>query len=619
MPTYLPGGNTLVTHSFEERLLTAEFDDALCDQAAWKNSRYDGSKLIAKNYNVFTPSSSAAGWAGDESYQNLPVISKHSTALYIANTVVGGNEDPQYATIKNHSYVGINKILLINPKDESVQVIDKATEPYQQFHRFITNDFGTGVECKIKVLDESISDNLQGRHKVKMNKGWLLKTFDYKFVKDNQGVLGGSGNSHGGLAQRAKSLIENNSMYLYRSGSLLNNYLVTGSYQYNIPSSSINNALRFRYGIVEMFPGASDGLGHKLTEQRVGPSFASSSIIENKFTTQYYTGSYGFIVHQPNQRTGSYHVIGTTNHLDPTSTNNMADFMNTTGLGSASKFLGIDSLKFLKDNNDNSRLLEQEKTEMHITFFEGTKDFAPGLNDERSISTFEVDQNIAALGLDQGGICNGYLPTNHELVFKGVNDGRFYPTTETFFDDFQNAHIMTDIGAMVTMSDNYTFNPPDSNGCVALDTNILPGGNWGGPSTGQKMQAGLTIDRYNDIHCYVQGGALGAIGNRGAITGSADPTTNFGQTSQLSNMHTNNFYSGSFNYQMSFLDKDHTLIVDLDKDAELFDGIGQKGVLVIPDNIDPQVAFNIEYYLNKAGIINDTSDTKQNISPNTTT
>ena len=89
MPTYLPGGNTLATHSFEERLLTAEFDDALIDQAAWKNSRYDGAKLKARNFNVFTPSSSATGWDGDESYQNLPVINKHTTALYIANTVIG--------------------------------------------------------------------------------------------------------------------------------------------------------------------------------------------------------------------------------------------------------------------------------------------------------------------------------------------------------------------------------------------------------------------------------------------------------------------------------------------------------------------------------------------------
>jgi hypothetical protein len=32
-----------------------------------------------------------------------------------------------------------------------------------------------------------------------------------------------------------------------------------------------------------------------LAKDRIGPSFALSSIIENKFTQQYYSGSYGLI------------------------------------------------------------------------------------------------------------------------------------------------------------------------------------------------------------------------------------------------------------------------------------------------------------------------------------
>ena len=48
------GGNIL-THSFSERLTDiAEFDDALIDQKAWKNSRYEGSKLIGKKINNVT-------------------------------------------------------------------------------------------------------------------------------------------------------------------------------------------------------------------------------------------------------------------------------------------------------------------------------------------------------------------------------------------------------------------------------------------------------------------------------------------------------------------------------------------------------------------------------------
>ena len=53
MPLYHPGTNILVTQSFEDRLKIAEFDDALVDQIAWKNPRYDGSKLKAKKINEY--------------------------------------------------------------------------------------------------------------------------------------------------------------------------------------------------------------------------------------------------------------------------------------------------------------------------------------------------------------------------------------------------------------------------------------------------------------------------------------------------------------------------------------------------------------------------------------
>ena len=52
---FKPGTTNLVTHSFSERLLEAEFDDALVDQAPWKNPRYDGSKLTGKKINEFNP------------------------------------------------------------------------------------------------------------------------------------------------------------------------------------------------------------------------------------------------------------------------------------------------------------------------------------------------------------------------------------------------------------------------------------------------------------------------------------------------------------------------------------------------------------------------------------
>ena len=43
---------------------------------------------------------------------DFPNIKNETTAIYIASTVVGGDEeDSQFATIKNHSYISIDQIL----------------------------------------------------------------------------------------------------------------------------------------------------------------------------------------------------------------------------------------------------------------------------------------------------------------------------------------------------------------------------------------------------------------------------------------------------------------------------------------------------------------------------
>ncbi len=589
-----------VTHSFEERQLTAEFDDALCDQAPWKNPRYNGSKLTAKKINQFTPpniiglgdleigeSFYVGGeglnnefiypgeWPGDITLQQTPVIENKTTALYISNTLIGGTENPQFATIKNHSYLGIQKILLINPFDDSVTIIDKITEPYEGFHRFITNDFPTGEKCKIKVIDESISNNLKLEHRVKMNKGYLLKTFSFTEAGE---YSGSQENRH------ANVLVDNNAMYLYKSGSFTDNYLLTGSTTVPTPTPfNQPEQLRFRYGIIEMIPEAvnstsTEEFGHKFTTKRIGPLFTSASIHENKFTQQYYTGSYGFIKHQ---------IGGIYNET-------FGRLLASTSLGSASRFIGVDTLEFLKDNNQNVALTEREKTELHVTFFEGNKSFAPNQHDERSIGTFEVDGNKAQLGIEQGGSCQKGLPTSHEITFKGPKDERFLPTIGTFNDNFYNAHL------------------------EAISTGCAPTGS--GIESGAIIEKGVTLDYIENANIFVQGGALGAVGFTNAVSGTFQDAfggttvnTNYG-ISQQPNMNKHNFYSGSFTYEMSFLDKDHTLIIDLNKNDELFDGIGEKGLVLIPENTINKIKNNIEFYLKKAGIIENTSNNIQNIT-----
>tara|TARA_Y100001973_G_scaffold55330_1_gene81756 strand:- start:3876 stop:5786 length:1911 start_codon:yes stop_codon:yes gene_type:complete len=615
---FYPHTNNPVTHSFEERLTKiAEFDDALLDQAAWKNARYDGCKLSAKKINKFsyidsgidtvnTSSGEYEGkytqiggvegrwaWGGDISYQNLPVVSRLSTAIYIANTVVGGEENDNYTTIKNHSYVNINQILLVNPVDNTVQVIDKSNYPYQDFHRFITTDFPAGSRCVTKIIEdqqESVPNNLQNFHRVRMNKGWLLKTFTFKHAGERSG-------SKGERLSRGDFdvYVENNTMYLWKGNDtdddgiantrFKDNKYITGSENSAAVFSAVSNQLRFRYANFAAFEGDSNGEGAQFNMNLMGPKFSSSSIHENKFVTQYYSGSYGVI--------GGFHS-GSKEEILPGSASGVhtREAIRLSSFGKASKFIGVDTLGFLASNNADPNLQQHEKTEVHITFFQGTKDFAPHHHDERSISTFEVDQNRAGLDLEQGDICHGGVPTTHEFLLKGPNDGRFMPTTAFHRDEIQNAHMQ-----------NMSGSGGGIEGCTPIGT----------PVPGDKtLQSGITIDTLDRIHYFVQGGAYGEIGLKDFVTGSDEDhgeQTNL----QAGRFNNDNAYSGSFHYEMSFLDKDHTLILNLDKNIELENGIGDKGLVIIPEHSHPQVAFNIDYYLQQSGIVNTGVESPQDI------
>ena len=634
------------SRSLEDRLFNAEFDDALVDQVFWKSPRYEGSRLYAKKINhyieeelggscgigcasitnqgpgigemvigggvggitTFTvegyytatgtnggqpPATNAPGvfqvsnfsprqlWKGDSLHPAglNPILKNETTALYIANTVIGGEEDPQFATLKKHSNININQILLINPITDSTQLLEKTSEPYEAFHRFITTDLPTAGSFTIKLIDESISHNLKGpnQYKIKMNKGFLLKSFDFK------------------LSNSDPQLTENNTMYLYNVKGATSYYqdggVIEGAENWGGATVSSDDYIRFRYGTVELLAGDS-GEGHTFGRDRIGPSFASSSIIENKFTKIYYSGSFG-LVNEP---------------LQPQGTDN-THIIRTSGLGSASRFIGLNTLKYLRQNNDDPNLTNQEKTELHITFLNGEKDFSineknipisGSANDERSIGTFEIDSNQD--DLDVGGICNDYLPKTHEIRLKGKNDTRFEPRGHTYFDSFQNGYV--------------TSSATLGGACVPIGVLGPLDNSYGSYAS---LQRGLNVDKVLFANVYIQGGILEAentylgaganllpgVGWDGIGTGSYSQ-----QTSLLNEMSASNFYSSSFSYQLSFLDKDHTLISNVDKQAELFDGIGVKGIVIIPEYVHPKIKNNINYYLQQAGIIDSSPNTQ---------
>ena len=62
------------------------------------------------------------------------------------------------------------------------------------------------------------------------------------------------------------------------------------------------------------------------------------------------------------------------------------------------------------------------------------------------------------------------------------------------------------------------------------------------------------------------------------------------------------FYPFS-SYQLSVLRDEPTLIVNMDKESEIPDGLGDKGFVIIPQNCHPKEKNNVEFYLDKEGLM----------------
>jgi len=215
---------------------------------------------------------------------------------------------------------------------------------------------------------------------------------------------------------------------------------------------------------------------------------------------------------------------------------------------SASRFIINDTLGFLNKNF--------ETTELHLTINKGTLDFASGFNDERSMGTFEVDKGYGSLGEvalnDESSCADGTGTSGLDSFDANNNPGGFmgHNTPRHPILQLKGTPPFTPIGAPpVNTRDNFVL-----------------------------------FDRATD-----SGGVKLGHTRRVYWNGNENP--------RVLN------YSGSAAYELSFLDKDHTLIINIDKPTELFQGIGTLGIALISEHLHGDIKNNLEYYLKQGGIL----------------
>lgn len=196
--TYYSPANAAISKSYD-----VEFNDSLLDTRFWK-ARSEGSQLKGNKINIYTD--------GDTSYGKNPIIENKVAALYIGTSVIGGDdEDPSRVSITGHSYVTIDRILLIDIETDEVTIVERQSivditsgrvGDEKAFKRYITRDFFEGSEVNIRLIDKTVQNSLKTSHFVKFNRGSLMKLYEYTANDEGyeDGVFGGHGirNNKGG-------------------------------------------------------------------------------------------------------------------------------------------------------------------------------------------------------------------------------------------------------------------------------------------------------------------------------------------------------------------------------------------------------------------------------------
>ena len=486
-----------------------EFDDALLDLSGWKNPRFEGSKLIGASINEYTDNwiqnsyiDSLTATGSDISYGRNPVVENKISALFVGNTIVGEGEQDNLTNIFKHSFIEIDKILLINHESNEVNLINRATEENDfAFNRFITTNFAEGSSFNFKLLDFSIQTALKQRYFSKFNKGYLMKIYTYQPDTGsgyNDGVFGGYGVN---VQPTDCNQLSHSGLFGYGQAS-----------ESTAAGIIISNSL-FLSSSEETTPG--------IYSQRPFP-------IELKD----YKGSQ--VIHNFTERLSAtpLNISDRSSYIPPTITLNK--FMNSW------VFLDI-----VRGNNN-----------YFVTFEKGR--YSLQNNKQESIATMEI-----------------YAPE--------VNPPGGYNLDGPVWNNF--------------------LEPIEKTGGV--NSNDLKQGYIG--VTGVTNIRGIR---------YFQSEIPSGSGTDG-LAETAEPkivNTLNGLELDAGDILVSGAYSASYwypfsQYQFSVLRQSPTIIGDIDKETELYDGVGEKGFVLIPTLTHRKVKDNLEYYLEKAGLIEKTTET----------
>jgi hypothetical protein len=177
-----------------------EFDDALLSQKGWIGPRFEGCEITGLHVNKFskqgTPkyygglmspniqnlSKITQSWAGDSgNLDRNPVVEVYTNTIFFGSSLSGYQEDSRYPNVgEDFSYVFVNKAYTFDPHNDTFFITELLGPNDKVFERVLKQDLSYASKFSIKILDLGIENDLNPDYTVHWNAGLFSLIATYR-------------------------------------------------------------------------------------------------------------------------------------------------------------------------------------------------------------------------------------------------------------------------------------------------------------------------------------------------------------------------------------------------------------------------------------------------------
>ena len=524
--------------------------------------KHYNANITYSNVNVLGPKRNypavpTVPYDGDSTYSVLPVIQNTTNTVFIGTSIIGNKEIPLYpGPGPDFSYLRLDKALTFNTDDDTFFTIENQSDTDPTFERILQTNLPWAASFQVRLLDYSKQHDLKQKYGVHFNRGLFGLFGKFTAYKDpaNENVdINGHyvRQTHEFLSASHDFTYFYNDMYLREAGNQptapQHGKTWNDPLYYGLDTGSYGDVLSYRATYFDWVN--KDSIGSKAN------TIAGAGALQTKMSSS-------FDIYTDNPHTRWW-----------TKNGGVTSIQNVTQ-SSADRYK---SFKYFIDQVISG---SQDDGLYIVTLNDA-------INCDREFRMGVEEDNL------QGGTASNVLyQINKPLITFGsfpIGPSRFVGVPNSskqntgYYGD-QTGGNLTNTAPNLAIPDGYApiftkfwaqphkiFQIPSLANYDAGTGNYYFDAVWYG-----------TENNYFDNH-YT------------SLTGKAS-----GAPSSIY-AHEKPFMD---NWAMYKLDvRSNIILTDLHKRLELKDGVGKKGFIVIPENLNPEIANNLDYYLAKAGLI----------------